>query len=241
MYGNRSTLAFTCEIYANTSAWQHEPGPYENSWWEKGVFQFFNPNPNDIETVIQKWLPIFTYIINESTTEAHDIAITKVTPKKTVVGQGFPTNMNVTLVNQGDFTNNFNVTVYANTTIIDTLLNITLTSRNSTSLTFIWDSVGSAYGSYIINVTATPILGETDTSDNNMTYGIIKLTIPGDFSGDFYVDPADFALLAVAFGSTPWEPGMISEWNPNCDVDGNNKVDPFDYAMLCVRYGEHHP
>ncbi|MEM2568312.1 MAG: M14 family zinc carboxypeptidase, partial [Candidatus Bathyarchaeia archaeon] len=43
MYGNRSVFAFTCEIYVNNSAWQYEPGPEPNTWWEKGVFQFFNP------------------------------------------------------------------------------------------------------------------------------------------------------------------------------------------------------
>jgi len=70
MYSNRSTLAFTCEIYKNSSAWQYEPGPYLDSWWEKGVFEFFNPEPNNIETVISRWLSAFTYVINRAITEA---------------------------------------------------------------------------------------------------------------------------------------------------------------------------
>jgi len=70
MYGNRSALAFTCEIYGNNDAWQYEPGPYPDSWWEKGVFQFFNPEPNKIEAVILRWLPVFTYVTNRAITEA---------------------------------------------------------------------------------------------------------------------------------------------------------------------------
>jgi len=67
MYGNRSTLAFTCEIYQNSSAWQYEPGPYPNSFWERGITQAFNPEPRNIETTIQQWLPAFTYITERAT------------------------------------------------------------------------------------------------------------------------------------------------------------------------------
>jgi len=70
MYGNRSTFALTCEIYTNTSAWQREPGPYPDSWWERGVLQAFSPNPSDIEIVIKRWLPVFTYITNRAIIES---------------------------------------------------------------------------------------------------------------------------------------------------------------------------
>lgn len=66
-YGNRSTLAFTCEIYQNNSGWQYEPGPYPNSFWERGITQAFNPEPRNIETTIQRWLPVFTYITERAT------------------------------------------------------------------------------------------------------------------------------------------------------------------------------
>jgi len=151
MYGNRSTFAFTCEIYTNQSAWQYEPGPEPNTWWEKGVFQFFNPHPSQIETVIQRWLPVFTYITNKAITEFqyHNIAVTNLTPLKTIVGQGNTININVTVENSCDFTEFFNVTLYANTTEIGTK-QITLTSLNSTTLTFTWDTTGFAKGNYTV-------------------------------------------------------------------------------------------
>lgn len=68
MYGNRSTLALTCEIYTNGSAWQYEPGSTEDFSWEKGVFQFFNPDPNNIESTLQRWMPVFFYISNKAIT-----------------------------------------------------------------------------------------------------------------------------------------------------------------------------
>ncbi len=73
MYGNRSTYALTCEIYTDEDAWQHEPGPYQDSWWEKGVSQFFNPDPNNMETVIRRWLPAFAYVIERAIIENFDV------------------------------------------------------------------------------------------------------------------------------------------------------------------------
>ena len=71
MYGNRSSFAFTCEIYKNDSAWQYEPGPDPDTYWESGVFDYFNPDPTQIETVILRWLPVFTYLASRA--RDHDI------------------------------------------------------------------------------------------------------------------------------------------------------------------------
>ncbi|UCC33796.1 MAG: hypothetical protein JSW53_01985, partial [Candidatus Bathyarchaeota archaeon] len=75
MYANRSTFAFTCEIFKNDSAWQYELGPDPDTFWEKGVLQFFNPGPDYIEGTITRWLPVFTYITERAISEAYDIAL----------------------------------------------------------------------------------------------------------------------------------------------------------------------
>jgi len=196
MYANRSTFAFTCEIYTNSSAWQDEPGPYPNTWWRKGVFQFFNPNPNNIETVIQRWLPVFTYITNRAITEAYDIATTNVTPFETIVSRGFSTYINVTVANQGDFTETFMVTAYANTTIIETR-EVTLTSRNSTKITFTWDTYDFALGNYTISAYAWPIPGEIDTTNNRKEDGTVQIVVP---VGGIDISVSKLVLLAPYIG-----------------------------------------
>ena len=65
------------------------------------------------------------------------------------MGQGNTININVTVENSCDFTEFFNVTLYANTTEIGTK-QITLTSLNSTTLTFTWDTTGFAKGNYTV-------------------------------------------------------------------------------------------
>jgi hypothetical protein len=64
MYGNRSTFALTCEIYVNYDAWEIEWEVYPDSRWVKGITQYFNPDANGIEAVIQQWFPVFPYIIS---------------------------------------------------------------------------------------------------------------------------------------------------------------------------------
>jgi hypothetical protein len=148
---------------------------------------------------------------------------------------------NVTFENQGSFPENLSVTIHANTTIIGEQIVENMPNETWTTLTLSWNTSGFAKGNYTIWAYASPVENETDVSDNNFTYGIVSITIPGDFNGDFKVGPADFALLAVAYGSTPDKPGMVGTWNPNCDVNDDNKVGPADFAQLSAHYGQHYP
>ncbi|NIW16124.1 hypothetical protein GWN19_01615 [Candidatus Bathyarchaeota archaeon] len=159
--------------------------------------------------------------------------VSNVTPSKTVVGQGYSMFINVTVENQGPYTETFNVTVYANTTIIETKTNITLTSGSSTALTIPWNTTGIAEGNYTITAHITP-LPETDTTDNSLTGGTVVVTIPGDVNGDHKVDLKDVFAVALAYGSYPGHP----MWNPNLDINGDQKVDLKDYFAAVLNYGE---
>ena len=236
MYANSSTFAFTCEIYTNETAWQYEPGPEPNTWWEKGVFQYFNPEPNQIETVIQRWLPVFTYITNRAIKEAYNTATTNITPQKIVVCQGYTMNINVTIANQGDFTETFNVTLYANTTTIETK-QITLTSLNSTTITFTWDTSGFAKGNYTISAYAWPVQGETHTADNTLIDGWVFVGIVGDVNGNGKVDLEDVLAVAITYGSSVGMP----KYKPNLDIDDNGKIDLADYLWTAINYGKTDP
>jgi len=109
----------------------------------------------------------------------HDVAVTNVTPSKSVVGQGYSLNINVTVANQGDYAETFNVTVYANTTSIATQT-VTLESGDSTTITFTWNTTGFAKGNYTISAYAWPVPGETDLANNNCTSGTVQITKVGD-------------------------------------------------------------
>ena len=157
---------------------------------------------------------------------ARDIAVTNVTPSKTVVGQSYSLSINVTVENQGDTIETFNVTVYANTTIIATFANVTLTSGNSTIITFTWNTTGIAKGNYTISANAT---------DNTYTDGTIIVAMQGDVNEPFgKVNIKDIGIIGKAFGSKPGDPN----WNPNADLDGNGKVNIKDIGVIGKHFGE---
>jgi hypothetical protein len=68
MYGEADVLALTCEVFRNET-WMDaviETGPYPNTVWIGGERWLYNPFPSDIETVIERWMPVFTYIANKA-------------------------------------------------------------------------------------------------------------------------------------------------------------------------------
>jgi len=168
----------------------------------------------------------------------HDVAVTNVTPSKTVVGQGYSMSINVSVENQGDYPENFNVTLYGNTTIIDTLTNITLTSGNSTTITLTWNTTGIAKGNYNITAKAALIPGETDTVDNTaFADKSVCVSIVGDVDCDGDVDLYDAVKLLVCYGAKEGSP----RYDPNCDIDGDGDIDLYDAVRLLINYGKKDP
>jgi hypothetical protein len=167
----------------------------------------------------------------------YDVAISDITLSKTVVGQGYGLSINVTVVNQGNFTETFNVTLYANAIPIGSQTVNNLPNKTFIILTFTWNTTAWEKGNYTISAYASPVLGETDTTDNTLIDGWIILTIPGDVNGDFKVDGKDVAMIAKAFNANPEEP----LWNPNADIDNDLKVDGKDIAIAAKYYNTYYP
>ena len=166
----------------------------------------------------------------------HDVAVTNVVPSKTVVGQGYSISINVTVENQGDFTETFNVTLYANTTVIDTHVNVTLTSRTFTVVTFTWNTTGFAYDNYTISAEAIlpPPIIDVDPTDNLYINGFVIISLPSDINGDRIVNALDLRALGNAYGSTPISPN----WNPEADINNDLIINVIDLEILGKNYGK---
>jgi hypothetical protein len=171
-----------------------------------------------------------------SLSEFHNIALTGILPWKTAVGKGFACNISVFAANKGTASETFNVTLYGNSTSIMTM-EVALSSGNSTSITFVWNTSAFAMGKYNVSACAQPVPGQTNTTQNNCTGGLISVTIPGDINGDFRVNLQDLVLLANAYGSKPGG----TKWNPNADINGNNIADLADLVLMATHYGQHYP
>jgi hypothetical protein len=165
------------------------------------------------------------------TVPSHDVAILGVA-SKTIVGQGYPLTINVTIVNFGNFTENFNVTVYANMISIASQ-RITLKSGNCTSIIYRWDTTTFPKGNYTIKAIADAVLNETDTSDNTFTDGVVYVGVPGDVDGNNFVEVKDILAVALAYGSYPGE----RRYNANFDINGDDFIDIRDILIAALNYG----
>jgi hypothetical protein len=174
----------------------------------------------------------------------HDVAVTNVKTSKTgclpipVIGHGYILKINVTLANQGDYTETFNVIVYANTTAIASQ-SLSLSSGSSTSIIFSYNTTGLSKGTYTIWATASIVQNEIDVYDNTYTDGLIAVSVVGDINGDFKVDIEDLVRVIKYFGSYPGHP--TKPWNPNADINCDNKVDIEDLVLVIKHFGEHYP
>lgn len=187
--------------------------------------------------------------------EHHDVAITNVSLYKTVVGQGYSTSINATVQNQGEYTETFNVTIYAIHQTPEFIVPIqtqTVTNippANETTLIFTWNTTGVTLGNYTIVAVADTFPNETDTTDNTLVDGWVIVTITGDVDGNFRVDMGDISSICNGFGSTIgpdgnyWHhpPGILDPLSPNLDTDGNGKIDMDDIVTALDHFGQHYP
>jgi parallel beta-helix repeat protein len=169
----------------------------------------------------------------EILTTEYDIGITETAPLKTIIGQGYNLSINITVMNYGAHTETFNVTLHANETFIE-LQNITLASRNSTTITFTWNTSGFAKGNYTIKAVADTVLGEIDTLDNTYIYGIVLVTVSGDVTGEGICDMQDISILIDKFLKTPSNP----QWDANCDINNDNVIDMADISIAIDHFLE---
>jgi len=163
-----------------------------------------------------------------------DIAIVNITLSKNIVAEGLTISFDVVITNQGELAETFNVTANANTTIIGTVTDITLTSGNSITITFAWNTTCFAKGNYTVIAEVTSVPGEIDTADNTIVDGWVLVTFPGDVNGDKKVRVDDVLAVALAFGSDYPEP----PYDPNLDVNGDLKIRVDDVLTAALNFGQ---
>ena len=170
---------------------------------------------------------------------SHELAVTNVTPEKTVVGLGYLTRINVTVANSGNVNETFNITLKNDTTTVGAQTVYNLPNGSSTTLTLVWNTTGFSYGNYTVTAYATPVPGETHIEDNTLTSTVpVMIGMPGDVVSPFgVIDMKDIGTVAKRFGTTPSAP----LWDSNADIDGSGKVDMKDIGTVAKNFGKRYP
>jgi parallel beta-helix repeat protein len=176
--------------------------------------------------------------------DIHDVALVDIKPSKTVVGQGCCIPINVTVENLGDYLETFNITVYANTTVI---ARESAQVQLASTITVTWNSTGFVKGNYTISGVVATVSGETCTADNTLVKGWVIVAMLGDLTGetsgvpDRKCDMRDVGLVARHFGQT------VTSAQPNCDMTGpvkgvpDDKVDMREVGLVARHFGETDP
>ena len=162
----------------------------------------------------------------------HDVGVTSVATSETVAAQGCNVSISIMTFNYGNHTENIDIVIYANSIAIGEINNIDLTSRNYKIVTFIWNTSGFVKGNYTIRAYAEPVVGETDTADNNCANGHVTISWLGDLDGDFDVNEDDLWAFSRAF----IDYYTIHVKNPNCDFDNNSKIDEDDLWTMAEAF-----
>lgn len=107
-----------------------------------------------------------------------DVAVKEVVAFPTSVLAGELVSINVTVKNEGDAMETFDVTILYDSTTIETKKVTDLAQGNLQTLSFSWNTKDVAEGNYTITATASTLSGETDIEDNTHTNGAVRVKAP---------------------------------------------------------------
>ncbi|MEM4703855.1 MAG: hypothetical protein QXJ02_02150 [Candidatus Bathyarchaeia archaeon] len=173
----------------------------------------------------------------------HDINVTSVKTCKDgctplpVVGKGYTAHINITVLNEGDFTETFTLDTYAGGILINSTVISNLAPKTATTFAFVWNTAPIPYGTYTISSYAHPVSGETDLSDNNCTGTSIRVVVPGNVDSNGIVNMLDLYRVALVFGKTIGMPG----YDPNADIDDNHMINMLDLYITALNFGKIDP
>ncbi|UCE95452.1 MAG: hypothetical protein JSV51_06915 [Candidatus Bathyarchaeota archaeon] len=166
-----------------------------------------------------------------------DIAVINVTTSTTIAYEGWTVEINVTLKNEGNVSETFQVEAYYDNNLIGTINVVApLAPDTEITVTFVWDTTGvEPCHNYTIKAEAIPVPYEIDTADNVFIDGGVKIKLMGDINGDGIVDVTDIWIAIDAFGSDPGHP----RWNPDADFNQDGIIDITDITIAIINFGNH--
>jgi hypothetical protein len=105
----------------------------------------------------------------------HDIQVENVTCSKNEVYQGEIVNIEVTVRNDGNFTESTSVGAFYNSTVVQKENVTELAPAIERVLLFEWNTTNVPVGTYQISATANPVEGETHIEDNTYHDGSVEI------------------------------------------------------------------
>lgn len=151
---------------------------------------------------------------------------------------------NVTVKNEGNVSERFDVSIYYRVISLNWRVcnqTVTLASGANQTISFVWSTLDwprqsfKLTGTGNLTVVATEVWNETDTADNQLVIDEVHIRIEGDITADGTVDSLDLNNLA---GTYPDKPASA---NPDADLNNDGIIDSTDWMRLVGRMGLSEP
>ena len=106
----------------------------------------------------------------------HDVAITAVSASPSQVLVGEMVQIMVSAANLGSYSENFNVTVYYNSVVIEVIPIVSMAPGSSATLTVEWNTTNVNPAVYTMSANATIVEGDINPANNNIIDGQVTIT-----------------------------------------------------------------
>jgi hypothetical protein len=167
----------------------------------------------------------------------HDIAVLDVMCLQRIYDEWI-VSVTVTVKNKGTVSETFTVTLYANTSLIETKQVSNLGPLLTQTLTFTWNTTGlTLLANYTLQASAIILENETDTTDNTKIFGPILVTMLGDIMFNQKIDLYDATYVLGIYGVKKGDP----QWDIMADFRRDDAINLYDAVVLLGRYGVKYP
>jgi parallel beta-helix repeat protein len=208
-------------------------GPFQNETGGDGIGDtpyVIDQNNEDHYPLMTPWQPHDTAVLNVTTSKDGCLPMP-------IVCQNYTAKVNVTVTNRGASLRTFNVTAYANATVIGKA-EVSLAAGNIQTIMLVWNTSTFAKGNYTISAVADTVAGDETPADNNFTDGVVQVVMIGDVCPtDGYVGIDDIFNIASHFGQERGQPG----YNPNKDITDDDYIGIDDIFTAAQHFAEEDP
>lgn len=162
-----------------------------------------------------------------------DVAVIAVIPELNIAYQGWIVNVNVTVRNEGNLTETFDVEIYYDDNLGGTGTVTDLPPNEETTIIIAWDTSSvTPCHNYTISATALPVPNEFDLGDNTLADGEVKIRIMGDLDDNGVVDMKDINIVVDAYGAYAGSP----KWNFYADLNRDGRIDLRDIGICANNF-----
>lgn len=205
--------------------------PAQNGTYET-VFRLPPDMTQGGQITASAWSRGYTGSSSTSFGTIHNIAVMNI-QCPTEVYNDWLAPVTVTMQNKGTSSETFTVTLYSNSSFIETKQVTNLGPRQNIDLTFTWNTTGSTLcANYTLQAIADTVENETDTTDNTLECGPIWIKMLGDVDGDREIDIFDVVKVTYIYKSKEGD----SNWNLMADLKRDGTINIYDVVIVCIKY-----